>query len=218
MDTTVNCCLILLALVFGGALFSWFNPGTTVSAVGGKLMMFSILGLVMVVATYMKSEWAGVTAPLYAICEGLVLGCVSRLAEMWYPGIVFQAILLTFGVAFGMLALYKAKIIKVNDRYMMLVGSAVFGICALYLVNFIMSFFGSGIPFLHSSGVFGIVFSVFVVVVAALCLGTDFELIRQISNRGLPKHMAWVAALGLMVTLIWLYLEILNLLIKLRDR
>jgi uncharacterized YccA/Bax inhibitor family protein len=88
----------------------------------------------------------------------------------------------------------------------------------LYVVNFVMSFFGSGIPFLHSSGVFGIAFSVFVVVVAALCLGTDFEVIRQISSRGLPKHMAWFAAMGLMVTLIWLYLEILNLLMKLRDR
>jgi uncharacterized YccA/Bax inhibitor family protein len=168
--------------------------------------------------TCIKKEWAGVTAPLYAIFEGLVLGSVSRLFDFAYRGIAFQAVALTFGVAFGMLVLYRSGIIQVSDRFRMIVGSAMFGIAMFYMVSWILSFFGITVPLMHSSGLFGILFSVFVVAIASLYLAIDFDFIVKVSNRGMPEYMSWYAAFGLMVTLIWLYLELLRLLAKLRDR
>jgi uncharacterized YccA/Bax inhibitor family protein len=168
--------------------------------------------------TCIKKEWSGITAPLYAIFEGLVLGSVSRLFDLAYRGIAFQAVALTFGVTLGMLVLYRTGIIHVSDRYRMIVGSAMFGIALLYMTSWILSFFGVAIPMIHSSGLFGILFSVFVVAIAALYLAIDFDFIVKVSNRGMPNYMSWFAAFGLMVTLIWLYLEILRLLAKLRDR
>ncbi|MDR1173685.1 MAG: Bax inhibitor-1/YccA family protein [Puniceicoccales bacterium] len=218
LSETINRCLILLALVFGAAIFSWVSPGTTLSAVSSKLTLFLILGFVTGFVTCIKKEWAGITAPLYAIFEGLVLGAVSRLFDFAYRGIAFQAIALTFGVAFGMLVLYRSGIIQVSDRFRMIVGSAMFGIAMLYMVSWILSFFGISVPLMHSSGLFGILFSVFVVVIASLYLAIDFDFIVKVSDRGMPAYMSWYAAFGLMVTLIWLYLELLRLLAKFRDR
>ncbi|MDR2737606.1 MAG: Bax inhibitor-1/YccA family protein [Puniceicoccales bacterium] len=215
---TINRCLILLALVFVSAAFSWINPGDSGPAIGGKLALFTILGFVTCIVTCVKKEWAGVTAPIYAIFEGLVLGLLSRLFETGYPGIVFQAILLTFGVAFGMLLVYKTGLIKVTDRFRMIVSCALFGLVAMYVASWIISLFGVSMPVFHSSGAFGMGLSVFVVILASLLLLSDLDFIVQISNRGLPVYMSWFAAFGLMVTLIWLYVEVIRLLARIRDR
>lgn len=215
---TIQRCLILLVLVFGSAMFSWSSAMNNVASLGGKLTLFAILAFVAVITASIKKEWSGIVAPLYAICEGLVLGALSRLFEMAYPGIVIQAVLLTFGVAFGMLALYKTGVIHVNDKFRMIVGSALFGIFMFYMISWILSFFHVAVPLIHSSGIGGILFSVFVVIVAALYLAIDFDFIVQVANRGMPKYMSWYAALGLMVSLVWLYMEILRLLSKIRDR
>jgi uncharacterized YccA/Bax inhibitor family protein len=218
LSGTVNRCLILLALVFVAAGFAWINPGATVQAAMAKATTFFLVGFVVVVVTVFKREWAGVTAPLYALCEGLFLGAISRVLEMFFHGIVAQAVFLTFGVAFGMLLLYKSGIIRVTDKFAMVIGATVFGIAIIYLASMILSAFGINIPMLTSNGVAGIAFSAFVGVVAALSLAVDFEFIVQVSDRGLPAYMSWFAAFGLVNGLIWLYIRILDLLLRLRNR
>jgi uncharacterized YccA/Bax inhibitor family protein len=215
---TVNRCLVLLALVFGAASFAWFTPGATVQAALAKATTFFFVGFALVVATVWKKEWAGVTAPLYAICEGLFLGAISRVLELFFPGIVVQAVFLTFGVAFGMLLLYKSGLIRVTDRFLMVIGAAIGGIFLLYLADLILSFFGVHIPLLTSNGTVGIAFSAFVLIIAALSLAVDFEFIVQVSDRGLPVYMSWFAAFGLANGLIWLYIRIIDLLLRLRNR
>jgi uncharacterized YccA/Bax inhibitor family protein len=166
-----------------------------------------------------KAEWSAVLAPLYAVMEGLSLGLWSMLFEIVYPGIVFQAVLLTFGVAFGMLLLYKTRIVRVTERFQMVIAAALFGIAAFYLVSFVLSIFGIHVSALTiSGGIFGIAFNVFVVVIAALSLACDFDFIVKISDRGLPKYLSWLAALGLAVGLVYLYVNILRLLARFRER
>ena len=138
--------------------------------------------------------------------------------EMQYPGIAIQAVGLTFGTLASLLFFYKSGLIKPTENYRLMIFSATFGIMILYLVNFVMSFFGLGIGFIHSNGIFGIFLSLFVVGVAALNLVLDFDFIEQGAENSLPKYMEWYGAFSLMVTLIWLYLEILRLLAKLRSR
>ena len=137
---------------------------------------------------------------------------------MQYPGIAIQAVGLTFGTLASLLFFYKSGLIKPTENYRLMIFSATFAIMILYLVNFVMSFFGAGIGFIHSNGIFGIGFSLFVVGVAALNLVLDFDFIEQGAENSLPKYMEWYGAFSLMVTLIWLYLEILRLLAKLRSR
>jgi uncharacterized YccA/Bax inhibitor family protein len=215
---TVNRCLILLALVFGAAGFAWFAPGATVQVAMAKATTFLLIGFVVAIVTMWKKEWAAATAPLYAVCEGLFLGAFSRVFEFFCPGIVAQAIFLTFGVAFGVLLLYKSGVIRVTNRFAMIIGAAMFGVCLLYIADLILSIFGIHIPLLISNGVGGIVFSAFVVVIAALSLAMDFECIVQVSARGLPVYMSWFAAFGLASGLILLYIRILDLLLRLRNR
>ena len=138
--------------------------------------------------------------------------------EVQYPGIAIQAIGLTFGTLASLLFFYKSGLIKPTENFRLMIFSATFGIMILYLVNFVMNFFGAGIGFIHSNGIFGIGFSLFVVGVAALNLVLDFDFIEQGAENSLPKYMEWYGAFSLMVTLIWLYLEILRLLAKLRSR
>ena len=159
-----------------------------------------------------------VTAPIYALCEGLFLGGISAAVELFHSGIAFQAATATIGVLLGMLALYTTRIIKVNNKMVMIIASATFGIFMVYMANWILSIFGVSIPFIHSSGPVGILFSVAVVVIAALNLLLDFKLIEDGAKAKAPKFMEWYSAFALLVTLVWLYIEILNLLAKLRDR
>jgi len=158
-----------------------------------------------------KQEWSPVTAPLYAVLEGLVLGCISAMLERIYPEIVIQAVALTFGTLFCLLMAYKARLIQVTERFKLGVVAATGGIAILYIVDIVMGAFGHHIPFIHESGVVGIGFSVFIVIIASLNLVIDFDFIEKGAQAGAPRYMEWYGAFSLMVTLVWLYLEIINL-------
>jgi len=183
-------------------------------AIGG-----AIFGFGFALATIFKKTWASVTAPLYALSQGLFLGAISAIFELQFPGIVIQAVGLTMGTLASLLVLYKTGIIKPTENFRLMIVSATMGIALLYIVSMVMNMFGSsGIGFIHSNGLFGIGFSLFVVAIAALNLVLDFDFIEQGSEQGAPKYMEWFGAFSLMVTLIWLYLEMLRLLAKLRSR
>ena len=166
----------------------------------------------------MGSEMCIRDRPIYAISQGLVLGALSRVFEMQYPGIAVQAIFLTFGTLGSLLLAYMSGLIKATENFKLGVFAATGAIAVVYLINFIMSFFGSGIGVIHSSSPMGILFSLVVVGIAALNLVLDFDFIEEGAEIGAPKYMEWYATFGLLVTLIWLYIEILRLLSKLNDR
>jgi len=217
---TVNKTLLLLLCVLLTAGWTWnmyfrtqdpasVTPWIAVGLIGG-----SILALV----TIFKQSWAPVTSPLYALFEGLLLGGVSSLAEAQYPGIVIQAVGLTFGTCFALLLAYKSGLIRASENFKRGVVAATGGIALVYLASIVLSLFKINVPFIFDNGLIGVGFSLFVVTIAALNLVLDFDFIEQGSGQGLPRYMEWYAAFGLMVTLIWLYIEILRLLIKLRSR
>jgi uncharacterized YccA/Bax inhibitor family protein len=214
---TVTKTAIMLMLVIVSAGYTWNMVGLERNPSGW--MMGGVVGaLIMAIATMFKPTWGGFTAPAYAILEGLFLGGISALFEAKYPGLVFNAICLTFGVLFSLLFAYQTGFIKATENLKLGIFAATGAIGLIYLVNMVMSFFGSGIPLIHSSGTYGIIFSLGVVIVAALNLVLDFDFIENGAEKGAPKYMEWVGALGLMVTLVWLYIEILRLLYKLNDR
>ena len=210
-----------MALLVICAFYPWnifFQPGNPAAvmplAIGG-----AIGGLIFALITIFKKTWAGITAPIYAGLEGLFLGGISAIFEAQYPGIVIQATGLTLGTLASLLLLYKMGIIKPTENFRLMIVSATMGIGDLYLISFVMNMFGStGIGFIHSNGLFGIGFSLFVVAIEALNLVLDFDFIEQGAEQGAPKYMEWFGAFALMVTLIWLYLEMLRLLAKLRSR
>jgi uncharacterized YccA/Bax inhibitor family protein len=215
---TVNKTAILLALVLITAIYTWgrfFSTGNP-AAIMPLVWTGAIGGLVMCLVTVFKKEWAGVTAPIYALLQGLLVGGLSAFYESRFPGIVIQAVGLTFGTLACLLLAYKSGLIKATENFKLGVVAATGGIALLYLVSFAMSFFGKPIGFIHEGGLFGILFSGFVVVIAALNLVLDFDFIEAGAENGAPKYMEWYGAFGLTVTLIWLYLEILRLLSKLR--
>ena len=217
LQGTVNKVGILLALVVLSAAYTWNVYFATGSP--GALMPIGLFGgMVFALITIFKKNWAMYTAPIYAILEGLFLGGISAIFESQYPGIVIQATGLTFGTLASLLVLYKTGVIKPTENFRLMVVSATMGIALLYVVSFIMSMFGTGIGFIHDNGIFGIGFSLFVVGIAALNLVLDFDFIEEGSEKNAPKYMEWFGAFALMVTLIWLYLEMLRLLAKLRSR
>lgn len=218
LNGTVNKAAVLLFLVVISAALTWDkvrmgNPNLMPWLLGGM-----IGGLVMSIATIWKPHWAPRTAPLYAACQGLFLGVVSAFFERMYPGIVVQAVGLTFGTLFALLAAYRSGLIKATENFKLGVFAATGAIGIIYLVSMVLNLFGTKMPYIHESGLIGIGFSAFVVVIAALNLVLDFDFIEQGCDTGAPKYMEWYAAFGLMVTLIWLYLEFLRLLSKLRSR
>jgi uncharacterized YccA/Bax inhibitor family protein len=168
--------------------------------------------------TVFKKEWAPVTAPIYALLEGLVLGGLSAMTELRYPGIAIQAVSLTFGTLFVLLMAYSSRIIKVTEKFRLGVVAATGGIMVFYLLQMVLGFFGIQFHTLNGAGVIGIGFSVLICAIAALNLVLDFDFIERGVNYGAPKYMEWYGAFGIMVTLIWLYLEILRLLSKMRSR
>ncbi len=217
LQGTVNKVGILLALVVGGALFTWNQFYSTGSA--GFFMPVGLFGgMIFAVITMFRPTLAMYTAPIYAILQGLFLGGISAAFESMYPGIVIQATGLTFGTLASLLVLYKTGVIKPTENFRLMIVSATMGIAVLYAISFVMSLFGSGIGFIHSNGLFGIGFSLFVVGIAAMNLVLDFDFIEDGAERGAPKYMEWFGAFALMVTLIWLYLEMLRLLAKIRSR
>jgi uncharacterized YccA/Bax inhibitor family protein len=173
----------------------------------------------MALVTIFKKTWSSITAPIYALLEGLALGGISAFFELRYPGIAFQAVGLTFGTLFVMLLAYKTGVIRATQGFKIGVIAATGGIAVFYLISMVLrAFFHFDVPVLYSSSPWGIAFSLFVVVIAALNLVLDFDMIETGVNGGAPKYMEWYGAFGLMVTLIWLYLEILRLLSKARRR
>ena len=182
------------------------------------MMLGMIGGLVVGIVTVFKHQWAKYTVPAYALLKGLALGGISKFFETMYPGIVNQAVMLTFGTLGALLLAYMSGLIKATENFKLGVFAATGAIGVLYLINFVMSFFGTGIGVIHSSSPMGILFSLGVVVIAALNLVLDFDFIEEGAEIGAPKYMEWYATFGLLVTLIWLYIEILRLLSKLNSR
>ncbi|HSE39815.1 MAG TPA: Bax inhibitor-1/YccA family protein [Acidobacteriota bacterium] len=217
---TVNKTAILLLIALATAFYVWRmffisrNPGS----VAPWMLVGAIGGLIVAIVTAFKKQWAPATAPLYAALEGLFLGGISAFYEARYPGIVIQAVALTFGTAFALLMAYKSRLIRATENFKLGVVAATGGIFLLYLASMVLGFFGISIGFIHNSGPLGIIFSIVVVVIAALNLVLDFDFIEHGAEQGAPKFMEWYGAFGLMVTLVWLYLEILRLLGKLRSR
>ena len=220
LEGTVNKTGILLLLVVLSGAWTWnlfFESGNS-ATVMPMMLVGGIGGFIFALVTIFKKHWSGITAPIYAVLQGLFLGGISAIYESQFDGIVVQAVGLTLGTLSSLLVLYKTGIVKPTENFRLMVTSATMGIGLLYLVSMIMNMFGSSIGFIHSNGLFGIGFSLFVVAIAALNLVLDFDFIEQGSEQGAPKYMEWFGAFSLMVTLIWLYLEMLRLLAKMRSR
>jgi uncharacterized YccA/Bax inhibitor family protein len=216
---TVNKTGILTICVVATAAWTWnraFNAG--LGSVMPLVGIGAIGGLIFAVVTVFKKTWAPVTAPIYALLEGLVLGGISAMFEASYRGIAMQAVGLTFGTLVALLLVYRSGLIRVTERFRLGVVAATGGIFVFYLLTWILGFFGVRFPSIYGSSPLSIGISVVIVIVAALNLVLDFDFIETGARAGAPKYMEWYGAFGLMVTLIWLYLEILRLLAKLRSR
>ena len=226
INGTINKTALMLLLVIAAALFTWnkfFNaiaidPNAGFSAVIPWLIVGGIGGFITVLVTVFRPQHSGVSAPVYAVFQGLLLGGLSAIFESMYSGIVMRAVALTLAEFATMLFLYRSGIIKVTRKFMMGVFAATAGIAMIYLISFIAGFFGAELSFLHGNSNFSIGFSLVIVAIAALNLVLDFSFIERAAKSGAPKYMEWYGAFGLMVTLIWLYLEILRLLSKLASR
>ena len=217
----VNKTGILLLCAIATAAWTWnlAMHSESPQAVAPLIVLGSIGGLVVALVTVFKKQWSAITAPLYALLEGLVLGAVSAIFEVRFPGIAIEAVALTFGTMLILLLAYSTGMIRVSDKFRLGVVAATGGIAVFYLLTWILSFFHVQLfASVYGSGTIGIVFSVFVVIVAALNLVLDFDLIEHGAAYGAPKYMEWYSAFALMVTLIWMYFEMLRLLSKLRDR
>jgi uncharacterized YccA/Bax inhibitor family protein len=214
---------MLLILCVGAAAVAWiqFEQAALAGNIGAVMPWIiggAIGGFIIGIVTCFKREWSPFTAPLYALCEGLLLGGLSAYVNTMYQGIAFQAVCLTFGTLFGMLIVYQAGWVRATESFKMGVMAATGGICLVYLISMVLRLFGGEFPFIHQAGWIGIGFSLFVVVIAALNLVLDFDFIEQGAAHGAPKYMEWYAGFGLLMTLVWLYLEILRLLMKLNRR
>ncbi len=211
VNGTANKIGILFLILLIGASISWYNP-TSLFMWGG-----AIGGLIVAMVTIFKKEWAPVTAPIYAGLEGLFLGAVSIMYANVYSGIVFNAVALTIGIFAAMLFIYRTGIITVNKKFRMGVVAATGGIFLVYIASWILGFFGVNISLITGTGVWGIGFSLIIIVVAALNLVLDFDMIERGAEYGAPRYFEWYTAFGLIVTLVWLYLEMLRLLGKLQE-
>lgn len=217
VNGTIQITAFLGILLVAAAAFVWsrFTLGYTDMAMkltgGGAIAGF----VVALIIAFTRIKYL---VPVYAACEGLFLGGISAVFEASYPGIVAQTVVGTFAALFSMLALYKMNVIRCTDKFRSVIFIATASIAVIYLVNFIGGFFHFAVPLVNSSSLFGIGFSAIVVIIAALNLIVDFDFIERGAQNYLPKDMEWYGAFGLMVTIVWLYLEILRLLAKLQDR
>jgi len=223
LNGTLNKSIAMLLLVIVGALYTWKIFFGAAEGYGQSMVLpwmigGGIGGFILSLVTIFKKEWSYITAPLYAVLEGLFLGAISAFFEASYPGLVMQAIALTFGTLFIMLFAYRTGIIKVTQKFRAGIIAATGAVALVYLISFIFSLFGAGSLIINGNGILGIGISLVIVVIAALNLVLDFDFIAQGSQAGLPKYMEWYAAFGLMLTLIWLYIEILRLLSKFASR
>ena len=215
---------ILLAIVVASASYVWGLASSGSASPGAVFATFGLPGmlggLIVAMITIFKKPWAPFTAPLYALLEGLFLGAFSVYVQSMFPDvpIVLQAVALTFGTFFALLLAYTSGLIKATENFKLGVVAATGGIFVAYMLSFVLGFFGVEVPLIHSSGLMGIGFSVFVIIIAALNLVLDFDFIENGAERGAPKYMEWYGAFGLLVTLVWLYIEFLRLLMKLNSR
>lgn len=223
INGTVNKIAMLLFFVVAAASFTWSmvstsGTGEITSSVYPWMIGGVIGGLILALITVFKPKLSPYTAPFYALFEGLFLGGISALMNASYPGIVMQAVGLTFGTLFAMLFAYKSGMIKVTQKFRSGIIAATGGIMLFYLVTWVLNIFGIGNGFYYGSSLLSIGISLFVVAIAALNLVLDFDFIEKGAESGAPKYMEWYGAFGLMVTLIWLYIELLRLLAKLASR
>ena len=213
---TVAKTFFLFLFLLGSSIYTWYkySQGEDIYT----MMVIGAIGaLIFALITTFFHRAAPITGPIYATLEGFAIGGLSAILEARYPGIVIQAAALTFSVMGVLLFLYAARIIKVTKNFRLMIVSATLAIFVVYLVDLGLNLFlGANVPYLHSNGVVGIGISLFIVAIAALNLVLDFDFIERGANRGAPKHLEWYGAFGLMVTLVWLYIEILHLLQKLR--
>jgi len=217
---TVNKTGILLICAIATAAWTWnvFTRTHDPRSVQIPMIAGLIGGFIFALVTIFKKTWAPVTAPIYALLEGLVLGGISVTMNAYWPGIVAEAVSLTFGTLLVMLLAYSSGLIPVTDKFRLGIVAATGGIAIFYVLEMVLGLFGIHFAAVNGSGAIGIGFSIFVVIVAALNLVLDFDFIETGARRGVPKYMEWYGAFGLMVTLVWLYLEILRLLSKSRSR
>jgi uncharacterized YccA/Bax inhibitor family protein len=220
LNGTVNKTGILLVCALATAAYTWHNflQSRDPADIMPSMLIGGIGGLIFAIVTIFKKEWSPVTAPIYALLEGLILGGLSALLELRFPGIAMQAVALTFGTLFVLLLAYRSGLIRVTQKFRLGIIAATGGIFVFYMLEMLLGFFGVHFTSINGSGFIGIGFSLIVVAVAALNLVLDFDFIEQGVHYGAPKYMEWYGALGIMVTLVWLYLEILRLLSKMRSR
>jgi uncharacterized YccA/Bax inhibitor family protein len=218
---TLNKFGLMMILLFASASFTWKAAGEgkdVISWIIGSM----IIGLIVAIVYRFKMQWGSFLAPVYALLEGVFLGGVSAYYNHAFdkvaPGLISQAVLLTFGVVIAMFGLYRFGIIKATERFKTIIIVATAGIGIFYLLAIILRLFGVEMPLIHDNGTWGIVFSLVVVGIAALNLILDFDLIEQGAKQGAPKFMEWYGAFALLVTIVWLYLEILRLLAKFASR
>ena len=219
---TLNKFGFLFLMVLGSSFYSWkeFADGGNVV----PLMWTGALGgLAIAIILVFKKQWSPYLAPLYALLEGLFVGAISAMYNYAFadkaPNLIINAVGLTFGVAIAMYLLYSFRIIKATEKFKSVVITATVGIAIFYVLVMVLRLFGfDNMPFLHEGSVFGIIFSLFVVTIAALNLILDFDMIEKGAEMGAPKYMEWYGAFGLLVTIVWLYLEILRLLSKISGR
>ena len=216
INGTVNKTFLLLFIVIASGYFAWNNLVTSMYLAFPAAMM----GLVIAFLIIFNKKWISYLAPIYAVSQGIFLGMISYYFNSLYDGIAITAISYTLCILFGLLSIYRLGIIKPTENFKLGVGAATSGVFLIYMVNFVMRFFGTGIPLMDitNASIYSIGFSVFVIIIAAANLVIDFDFIEEGAEKGAPKYMEWYGAFGLMVTLIWLYFEILKLLAKLNSR
>ena len=217
---TASATGVLFVLLLITAFLGWRTVDPANQKAGSMVLVFGgiIVGFGCVLATRFKPNWARFLAPVYALAEGFAVGTISHYYDIRYKGIVVQAVGATLAVFGVMLLMYRLEIIKVTNRFRRIVMGATMGIMVFYGISLILNMFGKGVPFIQSASPMGILFSLFVAGLAAFNLALDFDMIEKGVKAKLPAHMEWFCALGLIVTIVWLYLEILRLLSKLRDR
>jgi uncharacterized YccA/Bax inhibitor family protein len=220
LQGTVNKTGLLLLAVIIPAIYTWhlFTETMDFNVIAPLFWTGTLCGLAVAFIIVFNKEWSPFLAPLYSIFQGICLGGLSAAINHKFPGIVLQALLLTFGICAVLLFIYKLKIIKPTENFKLIVSSATAGLALYYLASFGLSFAGIELPYIHENSIGGIIFSLFAVVLASMNLVVDFDFIEQGANSKVPKYMEWYGAFGLMVTIIWLYVEILRLLAKSRKR
>jgi uncharacterized YccA/Bax inhibitor family protein len=218
MTGTINKTGVLLLCAIATAAWAWNTTSQSPDQAPGFALIGAIGGLIVAFITIFKKSAAPITGPIYAVLEGLVLGSLSQIFEKAYPGIAIQAVALTFGTLLALLLVYRTGIIRVTEKFKLGVIAATGGIALFYLLTLVLGFFGIQFTSVYGAGAIGIGFSIFVVIIATLNLVLDFDFIENGVASGVPKYMEWYSGFALLVTLIWLYFEILRLLAKLRSR